>query len=205
MGPQVGHPGCLCATAYGRDRGRAIPQDFCANYIGQDMWLNALEWERASEWRAAPVEAYEVDGERAGTVKAEEPLTYIKLDGAGHLVRLFLASGRPMLLDLRHEDSFLRCTLCDDHDDCHPVPAQLASWRHAPGFSCQQNLAVVVALVLYRQRAANDLSGGFWAAAQVPMDQPKRALDMITRFTRREDFGGRAPLSLSTLGHPVTS
>ena len=26
---------------------------------------------------------------------------------------------------------------------------------------------------------------------QVPMDQAKNALDMITRFTRGEDFGGR--------------
>ena len=28
------------------------------------------------------------------------------------------------------------------------------------------------------------------------MDQPKHALDMITRFTRREDFGGRASMGL---------
>ena len=28
------------------------------------------------------------------------------------------------------------------------------------------------------------------------MDQPRNALDMITRFTRREDFGGRASTGL---------
>ncbi len=32
--------------------------------------------------------------------------------------------------------------------------------------------------------------------AQVPMDQPKHALDMITRFTRSEDFGARASAHL---------
>ena len=31
---------------------------------------------------------------------------------------------------------------------------------------------------------------------QVPMDQPKVALDMITRFTRGEDFGARASARL---------
>ncbi len=66
-------------------------QDFCANYKGQEVWLNALDWERASEWQAASPEVWEVDGERAGTVQAAEPLTYVKLDGSGHLVRLALA------------------------------------------------------------------------------------------------------------------
>ena len=41
--------------------------------------------------------------------------------------------------------------------------------------------------------------------AQVPMDQPKRALDMITRFTRSEDFGSRASASLRAARQPVTS
>ena len=63
-------------------------QDFCANYIGQELWLHALDWEHASEWRAAPAVVWEVAGERAGTVQAAEPLTYVKLDGAGHMVRL---------------------------------------------------------------------------------------------------------------------
>ena len=61
-------------------------QDFCCNYIGQELWLNALDWERASEWQATMPEVWEVDGERAGTVQAAEPLTYVKLDGAGHMV-----------------------------------------------------------------------------------------------------------------------
>ena len=63
------------------------------------MWLNALDWERALEWRAAPAEVWEVDGERAGTVQAAEPLTYVKLDGSGHLVRLAVAqNARSMVL-----------------------------------------------------------------------------------------------------------
>jgi len=65
---------------------RMPQQDFCCNYIGQEVWLNALDWERASEWQAAPAEVWDVDGERAGTVQAAEPLTYVKLDGAGHMV-----------------------------------------------------------------------------------------------------------------------
>ena len=34
---------------------------------------------------------------------------------------------------------------------------------------------------------------------QVPMDQAKNALDMITRFTQKEDFGGRASAKLVSL------
>ncbi len=37
------------------------------------------------------------------------------------------------------------------------------------------------------------------------MDQPKRALDMITRFTRSEDFGGQAATSLRAARERVTS
>ena len=33
---------------------------------------------------------------------------------------------------------------------------------------------------------------------QVPMDQAKNALDMITRFTRGEDFGSRDSAKLVT-------
>ena len=42
-------------------------------------------------------------------------------------------------------------------------------------------------------------------SAQVPMDQPKRALDMITRFTRGEDFSGRASAPLRIAQERVTS
>ena len=41
--------------------------------------------------------------------------------------------------------------------------------------------------------------------AQVPMDQPKHALDMITRFTRSEDFGARASAHLVTAGSGTAS
>ena len=63
-------------------------QDWCANYIGQGWWLDALDWERAAQWQSAPEEVWEVDGEKAGTVKTAEPLTYVKVDAAGHMVRL---------------------------------------------------------------------------------------------------------------------
>lgn len=45
-----------------------------------------MDWEHASEWRTTPAEVWEVEDERAGSVQAVEPLTYVKLDSAGHLV-----------------------------------------------------------------------------------------------------------------------
>ena len=88
---------------------RVPRQDFCANYKGQEVWLNALDWERASEWQATLPEVWEVDGERAGTVQAAEPLTYVKLDGSGHLVRLALARTPDPWHRVLPQDTCARC------------------------------------------------------------------------------------------------
>ena len=48
--------------------------------------MEALEWERAADWNAAPREDWEVDGEKAGTSQVAEPLTFVTVDDAGHMV-----------------------------------------------------------------------------------------------------------------------
>ena len=49
--------------------------------------MEALDWERAADWNAAPREDWEVDGEKAGTSQVAEPLTFVTVDNAGHMVR----------------------------------------------------------------------------------------------------------------------
>ncbi len=65
-----------------------IRQDFICNEVGNRWWVEALEWERAADWNAAPREDWEVDGEKAGTAQVAEPLTFVTVDNAGHMVRL---------------------------------------------------------------------------------------------------------------------
>ena len=55
--------------------------------VGNKWWVDAMQWERAGDFSAAPEEVWEVDGERAGTVQSAEPLTFVKVEDAGHLVR----------------------------------------------------------------------------------------------------------------------
>jgi serine carboxypeptidase-like clade 4 len=63
------------------------PQDLTCNVVGNKWWVEALEWERSAEFNAAPEEPYEVDGSSAGTVQVAEPLSFVKIADAGHLVR----------------------------------------------------------------------------------------------------------------------
>ena len=83
------HVECSTVSMTQSNDSEDVSQDWCANYIGQGWWLDALDWERAAEWRAAPEEVWEVSGEKAGSSKTAEPLTYVKVDGAGHMVRKF--------------------------------------------------------------------------------------------------------------------
>jgi len=62
-------------------------QDLTCNVVGNKWWVEALQWERAGEFNAAPEEVWEVDGEQAGTVQSAEPLSFVKVADAGHLVR----------------------------------------------------------------------------------------------------------------------
>ena len=62
-------------------------QDLICNVIGNRWWVKDLEWEGAAAWNAAPEEPWSVDGEAAGTAQVAEPLSFVKVANAGHMVR----------------------------------------------------------------------------------------------------------------------
>ena len=74
---------------------RQCVQDFICNEVGNRWWVEALEWVRAADWNAAPREDWEVDGEKAGTAQVAEPLSFVTVDNAGHMVRLGLPRSSP--------------------------------------------------------------------------------------------------------------
>lgn len=61
-------------------------EDFICNWVGNQHWVNSLPWYGKGQWAAAKEQEWTVDGESAGTVKAVGPLSFVKVDAAGHMV-----------------------------------------------------------------------------------------------------------------------
>ena len=61
-------------------------EDFICNWVGNQRWVDALPWYGKGQWAAAKEQEWEVDGGSAGTVKAVGPLSFVKVDAAGHMV-----------------------------------------------------------------------------------------------------------------------
>lgn len=61
-------------------------EDFICNWVGNQRWVDALPWFGKGQWAAAKEQEWVVDGESAGTAKAVGPLSFVKVDKAGHMV-----------------------------------------------------------------------------------------------------------------------
>lgn len=60
--------------------------DFICNYIGNEMWMEQLEWTGQEQYNAAKYNKWKVDGKHAGEYKTYGKLTFLKIWGAGHMV-----------------------------------------------------------------------------------------------------------------------
>eukprot|EP01026_Neomeris_dumetosa_P041262 TRINITY_DN3419_c0_g1_i1.p1 TRINITY_DN3419_c0_g1~~TRINITY_DN3419_c0_g1_i1.p1 ORF type:complete len:183 (+),score=22.76 TRINITY_DN3419_c0_g1_i1:113-661(+) len=61
-------------------------QDFICNWLGNRRWVDAMKWDRSSEWSTVQDLEWSVDGEAAGTVASVGPLWFVKVYQAGHMV-----------------------------------------------------------------------------------------------------------------------
>lgn len=61
-------------------------KDFICNWVGQTMWLNALEWSGQENYLEADTRSWTVDGVPAGEVKNADGLTFLRVYDAGHMV-----------------------------------------------------------------------------------------------------------------------
>lgn len=61
-------------------------QDFICNVLGNRRWVDAMQWEHWREWVSAPNVTWNVDGEKAGLLTEVGPLSFLDLDGSGHMV-----------------------------------------------------------------------------------------------------------------------
>ncbi|DBA94519.1 hypothetical protein WJX77_001353 [Trebouxia sp. C0004] len=61
-------------------------EDFICNWVGNQRWVDSLPWHGKGQWAATTEQQWMVDGESAGTAKAVGPLSFVKVDAAGHMV-----------------------------------------------------------------------------------------------------------------------
>lgn len=65
------------------------------NFMGTEKWLSQLNWDKKSEFLAAPTIVWKMgDNDVAGFIKSASNLTYVKVRGAGHMA----ASDQPQRL-----------------------------------------------------------------------------------------------------------
>ncbi|KAL6074662.1 Carboxypeptidase [Balamuthia mandrillaris] len=60
--------------------------DFICNWVGGDMWTEALEWPGQQAFNKQNFTDWKVSGSVAGHVKSEQGFTWLKVEDAGHMV-----------------------------------------------------------------------------------------------------------------------
>jgi cathepsin A (carboxypeptidase C) len=60
--------------------------DWICNHVGNEAWTLDLEWSGHDEFSAQPLREWRVDGKTAGTTRSAKGLTFVTIDGAGHMV-----------------------------------------------------------------------------------------------------------------------
>ncbi|KAF9042259.1 serine carboxypeptidase [Panaeolus papilionaceus] len=60
--------------------------DWSCNWIGNQQWTMDLEWSGSDEFRSQELKSWTIDGQKAGLTRSAKGLTFITIDGAGHMV-----------------------------------------------------------------------------------------------------------------------
>lgn len=61
-------------------------KDFICNWLGNQAWVNALEWSGHDDFAKQPIKDWTVAKKAAGQVKNHKNLTFLRVFGAGHMV-----------------------------------------------------------------------------------------------------------------------
>ncbi|XP_057456083.1 serine carboxypeptidase-like [Lotus japonicus] len=60
--------------------------DLICNWLGNSRWVHAMEWSGQKEFGESPTVKFFVDGAEAGSLNSYGPLSFLKVNGAGHMV-----------------------------------------------------------------------------------------------------------------------
>lgn len=61
-------------------------EDYICNYLGGLEWANATKWAGMEQFDKAAFQDWKVGGVLAGEVKSYDKLTFVGVEGAGHMV-----------------------------------------------------------------------------------------------------------------------
>jgi len=60
--------------------------DLICNYVGGEMWTSAMQWSGQPGFVSAQYAPWVISGQTAGYFKGYEGLTWLEVEGAGHMV-----------------------------------------------------------------------------------------------------------------------
>ncbi|KEH29968.1 serine carboxypeptidase-like protein [Medicago truncatula] len=60
--------------------------DFICNWLGNSKWVHAMGWSGQKQFAASKTVQFVVDGTQAGLLNSYGPLSFLKVNGAGHMV-----------------------------------------------------------------------------------------------------------------------
>lgn len=60
--------------------------DLVCNWVGNERWTLALEWSGQAAFRSENLREWKVDGKVAGETRSARGLTFVTIEGAGHMV-----------------------------------------------------------------------------------------------------------------------
>merc|ERR1712107_220801 len=63
-------------------------QDFVCNWLGNEKWVQALDWDHNKEFNAAAKTPYKVSGKEVGELQSFANLHFLRVAQAGHMVPL---------------------------------------------------------------------------------------------------------------------
>lgn len=61
-------------------------EDLICNHVGEEWTYNTMPWSGKSAFNNAPISNWTVGGQVAGTVRTADGLTFVTVNGAGHMV-----------------------------------------------------------------------------------------------------------------------
>ncbi|KAJ7981054.1 Carboxypeptidase [Quillaja saponaria] len=61
-------------------------EDLICNWLGNSRWVHAMEWSGQKQFEASATVPFIVDSAQAGFMKSHGPLTFLKVQEAGHMV-----------------------------------------------------------------------------------------------------------------------
>lgn len=60
--------------------------DFAVNWLGNERWTHALEWNHGTEYRNETLKPWKLDDSEVGQVRSYGPLTFARVYGGGHML-----------------------------------------------------------------------------------------------------------------------